>query len=62
MIPKEQSPKFIQITASPISQDSTSRLVALDEIGNVWVFHSANDAVGMPSGWHILNMKRQTIP
>ena len=49
MIPKEQSPKFIQITAT---RDITGQetLYAIDEIGNVWEF------IGL--GWSILNMQR----
>ena len=49
MIPAEQSPKFIQITAT---RDITGQetLYAIDEIGNVWEF------IGL--GWSILNMQR----
>ena len=48
MIPKEQSPKFIQMCEGP--SGSGKGLYALDENGNVWLF--------VNNGWRILNMER----
>ena len=49
MIPKEQSPKFVNITTG--LKNNACVLYAVDEIGNVWEYTSAD-------GWHILEMTR----
>ena len=49
MIPKEQSPKFINIATG--SRNGLFTLYAIDENGNVWQYTPA-------VGWSVLTMQR----